>query len=105
MLSSVTVGDFEIALIRHSIHWWDGGTFFGVVPKTLWSKKVESDELNRIPLGFNCYLIRTGDHTILVETGAGDKQDAVARERMKLPPESEPLPEVIARQGVDPESI
>ena len=34
------------------------------------------DELNRVPLGFNCYVIRTGDHTILIETGGGDKMDA-----------------------------
>jgi len=104
-MSGVTVGDFEISLIRHSIHWWDGGAFFGVVPKTLWSQKTEADELNRIPAGFNCYLVRTGSHTILVETGAGDKHDARARERMRLPPESEPLPETIARHGFDPESI
>ena len=104
-MSTISLGDFEISLIRHSIHWWDGGGFFGVVPKTLWSRKIEPDELNRIPLGFNCYLIRTGEHTILVETGEGDKQDARARERMKLPPESEPLGETIARHGFDPEAI
>jgi len=78
-MSSISLGSFEISLVRESIHWWDGGTFFGVVPKTLWSKRIAADELNRIPLGFNCYLIRTGDHTVLIETGAGDKQDAVAR--------------------------
>ncbi|PWU02548.1 MAG: MBL fold metallo-hydrolase [Terriglobia bacterium] len=104
-MSTIALGDFEISLIRESIHWWDGGTFFGVVPKTLWSRRIQPDELNRIPLGFNCYLIRTGEHTILVETGAGDKQDAVARERMKLPPKPEPLPDVIARHGFDPETI
>ena len=105
MEASIAVGDFEISLVRHSIHWWDGGAFFGVVPKTLWSQKVQADEWNRIPVGFNSYIIRTGDHTVLIETGAGDKQDARARERMKLPPESEPLPDVIARYGIDPESI
>lgn len=105
MTDRVTLGDFEIALVRHSIHWWDGGAFFGVVPKTLWSRRIPADELNRIPVGFNCYLIRTGEHTVLVETGAGDKQDARARERMKLPPVAEPLPDVIARHGIDPESI
>src|SRR5579864_1646463 len=104
-MSGVSVGDFEVSLIRHSIHCWDGGTFFGVVPKTLWSRKFESDELNHIPVGCNCYIIRTGDHTILVETGGGDKMDARARERMKLPPEAEPLPDAIARQGFDPEAI
>jgi len=104
-MSTIALGDFEISLVRESIHWWDGGTFFGVVPKTLWSRRIQADELNRIPLGFNCYLIRTGEHTVLVETGAGDKQDAIARERMKLPPQAEPLPDVIARHGFDPEAI
>jgi glyoxylase-like metal-dependent hydrolase (beta-lactamase superfamily II) len=99
------VGDFEVTLVRDSVYWWDGGAMFGVVPKTLWSRKTPVDELNRVPLAFNCYLIRTDDHTVLIETGGGDKMDARARERAKLPPVPEPLPEVIARHGIDPESI
>ena len=89
---TIVPGDFEIALIRDSAYWWDGGAIFGVVPKTLWSRHIPSDDLNRIPVAFNCYLIRTGRHTVLIETGGGDKMDARARERMKLPPASEPLP-------------
>ena len=42
------IGDFEITLIRHSVYWWDGGAMFGVVPKTLWSRKTSADALNRI---------------------------------------------------------
>jgi glyoxylase-like metal-dependent hydrolase (beta-lactamase superfamily II) len=99
------VGDFEIARIVAGTYWWDGGAIFGVVPKALWSRKIASDELNRVPLAFNCYLIRTGEHTLLVETGCGDKMDARARERMKLPPEAVFLPEVLAQHGFDPESI
>jgi glyoxylase-like metal-dependent hydrolase (beta-lactamase superfamily II) len=99
------VGDFALTLVRDSVYWWDGGAMFGVVPKTLWSRKTPADELNRVPLAFNCYLIRTGDHTILIETGGGDKMDPRARERAKLPPVPDPLPEVIARHGIDPESI
>jgi glyoxylase-like metal-dependent hydrolase (beta-lactamase superfamily II) len=103
--TSVALGDFEISLIRDSCYWWDGGAYFGVVPKTLWSRKLPSDDLNRVPLAFNCYLIRTGEHTVLIETAGGDKMDARARERMNLPPESEPLPSVIARHSIDPESV
>jgi len=99
------VGDFALTLVQDSVYWWDGGAMFGVVPKALWSRKSPVDELNRVPLGLNCYVIRTGDHTILIETGAGDKMDARGRERAKLPPVVEPLPEVIARHGIDPESI
>src|ERR1039458_8863879 len=99
------LGDFELTLVRDSFYWWDGGAMFGVVPKTLWSRKTPVDELNRIPLGFNCYLIRTGEHTILIETGGGDKMDARARERAKLPVIAETLPVAIQRHGIDPESI
>ena len=104
-MSSLVLGDFEISLIRDTPYWWDGGALFGVVPKTLWSKKTPVDEFNRIPLAFNCYLIRTGEHTILIDTGGGDKMDARARDRMKLSPEPELLPGVLARHGVDPDSI
>lgn len=97
--SSIVLGDFEITLIRDGVYWWDGGAMFGVVPKTLWSKRQPADESNRIPLAFNCYLIRTGVQTVLIETGGGDKMDARARERMKLPPEPSRLP------GVDHEAV
>lgn len=102
---SVSLGDFEITLIQDGVYWWDGGAVFGVVPKTLWSQKLPADDLNRVPLAFNCYLIRTGRHTILIETGGGDKMDARARERMRMPSEPSRLPEVIARAGIDPESV
>jgi glyoxylase-like metal-dependent hydrolase (beta-lactamase superfamily II) len=99
------LGELEIHLIRDGVYWWDAGAFFGVVPKTLWSREAPPDGLNRIPAAFNCYLIRGAGHTILIETGGGDKMDARARERMKLPPRAEPLPSVVARHGFDPASI
>jgi glyoxylase-like metal-dependent hydrolase (beta-lactamase superfamily II) len=102
---SVALGDWDITLIRDSVYWWDGGAIFGVVPKALWARRTTPDESNRIALGFNCYLIRTGEHTILLDTAGGDKMDPRARERMKLPPAPEPLPDVIARHGIDPETI
>jgi len=97
----VLIGDFEITLIRHSVYWWDGGAMFGVVPKTLWSRKAPADALNRVEMGFNCYLIRTGEQTILIETGLGDKRDARARERMRVPAVTEPLASLIDPDSVD----
>ncbi|HEV2446697.1 MAG TPA: MBL fold metallo-hydrolase [Candidatus Sulfopaludibacter sp.] len=105
MRDRIVLGNFEVALIRDSVYWWDGGAIFGVVPKTLWSRHTACDELNRIPLAFNCYLIRTDDHTILIETGGGDKMDGRFRERTRLPAEREPMAAVVARHGIDPESI
>ena len=104
-MAGVAVGEFRIARILDHFHWWDGGTFFGVVPKTLWSRKAAADERNRIQLAFNCYLIEGRGHTILVETGCGDKPDARMRERMSLPLDAAPLAEVIAQHGFDPAAI
>ena len=68
-----TIGDFELTVVSDGTYLADGGAFFGVVPKTLWSKKVTADDQNRIPAGLNSLLIRTGTKNILVETGIGNK--------------------------------
>jgi hypothetical protein len=102
---TIALGDFEIARVNDNAHWWDGGAVFGVVPRSLWSRKAESDELNRVRLAFNCYLVRTGAHNILIETGLGDKRDARTRGFMNVPAVTESMPEALARRGVDPESI
>jgi len=52
----------------------DGGACFGVVPKTIWSKHVEADERNMIPIASRCLLADTGDRVILVDAGMGNKQ-------------------------------
>ena len=87
--------------MRAGEYYWDGGVVFGIVPKTLWAKRMAPDEQNRIPLAFNCYLIETAGATVLVETGGGYEFDERSRERMKLPERVAPLPEVMAEQGMD----
>ncbi|UBM59652.1 MBL fold metallo-hydrolase [Marinilongibacter aquaticus] len=52
----------------------DGGAMFGVVPKTLWSKKVPADELNLCAWKMRCLLVEIADRRILIDTGMGDKQ-------------------------------
>ena len=52
----------------------DGGACFGVVPKTVWSKHVPSDENNKIPIASRCLLADTGERLILVDAGMGNKQ-------------------------------
>lgn len=53
----------------------DGGSMFGVVPKTIWNRINPSDEANLCTWSMRCLLIETGEHKILVDTGMGDKQD------------------------------
>lgn len=67
------LGNFELTAVSDGIYQLDGGAFFGVVPKTLWEKRVRADENNHVPVGLNCVIVRTGDHTVLIETGIGNK--------------------------------
>lgn len=75
----ITLGDFELTIFSDGNYPLDGGAFFGVVPKVMWSKKVAADERNYCTAGLNSLLIRTGRETVLVETGMGNKLS----ERMK----------------------
>jgi glyoxylase-like metal-dependent hydrolase (beta-lactamase superfamily II) len=68
-----TLGDFELTVVSDGTYYLDGGAFFGVVPKTMWSKKVTADEQNRVVTGLNSLLVRTGKKNILIETGIGNK--------------------------------
>jgi glyoxylase-like metal-dependent hydrolase (beta-lactamase superfamily II) len=89
---------FRVSLLRAGVYWWDGGAFFGVVPKTLWNPLIPCDELNRIPAALNCYLLEIGGRRVLIETGIGERHDAKTRERIRLAEGS-------ARVPVEPESI
>jgi glyoxylase-like metal-dependent hydrolase (beta-lactamase superfamily II) len=72
-MERTTLGNFELTALSDGIYYLDGGAFFGVVPKTLWSRKATADEENRVPTGLNSVLVRTGDKNILIETGIGNK--------------------------------
>ncbi|MFI5208348.1 MAG: MBL fold metallo-hydrolase, partial [Gemmatimonadales bacterium] len=54
----------------------DGGAMFGVVPKPLWEKRIPPDARNRIALQMRCVLVEHGDGLALIDTGAGNKDDA-----------------------------
>jgi glyoxylase-like metal-dependent hydrolase (beta-lactamase superfamily II) len=54
----------------------DGGAMFGVVPKPLWTRRVEADDRNRIPLALRCLLIEHDHGLVLVDTGVGNKEDS-----------------------------
>jgi glyoxylase-like metal-dependent hydrolase (beta-lactamase superfamily II) len=69
----LTLGDVRITSLNGGNFRLDGGAMHGVVPKTLWSKLVSCDALNRCEYSTRCLLVEAGGRRILVETGNGDK--------------------------------
>lgn len=53
----------------------DGGALFGVVPKSMWSKGMPSDENNMCEIAMRCLLIEDSRRLVLIDTGIGEKQD------------------------------
>jgi glyoxylase-like metal-dependent hydrolase (beta-lactamase superfamily II) len=53
---------------------------FGVVPKPLWERRIPADERNRIQLGMRCLLIEHPSGLILIDTGAGNKENEKFRD-------------------------
>ncbi|MGZ5423532.1 MAG: MBL fold metallo-hydrolase, partial [Candidatus Aminicenantales bacterium] len=67
----IRIGDAEIIRLLDGTFRVDGGAMFGVVPRTLWASKAAPDRENRVTLALNCYLVRTPDTTLLLDTGVG----------------------------------
>ncbi len=98
----LTLGDFELSVFSDGTYLLDGGAFFGVIPKVMWSKKVAADERNYVTAGLNSLLIRTGKHTVLVETGMGNKLSDRMRKFYGQPAK---LLDNLSAAGVAPEDI
>ena len=56
----LTIGDARLTMLNGGNFRLDGGAMHGVVPKTLWSKLVSCDALNRCEYATRCLLIEVG---------------------------------------------
>jgi glyoxylase-like metal-dependent hydrolase (beta-lactamase superfamily II) len=97
-----TLGDFELTVVSDGTYFLDAGAFFGVVPRTMWSKKVTPDEQNRLDTGLNSLLVRTGEKNILIETGIGNK---LSDKMVKIYTQPARLLDNLHAAGVAPEDI
>jgi glyoxylase-like metal-dependent hydrolase (beta-lactamase superfamily II) len=97
-----TVGDFELTILSDGWYLLDGGAMFGVVPKPLWEKRAPADDQNRILLGLNTVIVRTGKHTVAIETGIGSKLPQKLRDIYAA---KQQLPRAFEAAGIRPEEI
>ncbi|MGA2348509.1 MAG: MBL fold metallo-hydrolase [Candidatus Sulfotelmatobacter sp.] len=107
----LTLGDFELSVFSDGTYPLDGGAFFGVVPKVMWSRKVTADEKNYVTTGLNSLVIRTegrmegprtGKQTVLVETGMGNK---LSDRMIKFYGQPAQLLGNLAAAGIAPEDV
>ena len=101
-MKPLSLGDFELSIFSDGTYPLDGGAFFGVVPKVMWSKKATADERNFIAAGLNSLLIRSRKHTVLVETGIGNK---LSDKMVKIYGQPARLLENLAAGGVSPDDV
>lgn len=116
----LTLGDFELSIFSDGTYPLDGGAFFGVVPKVMWSRKVAAafgadfavDERNCVTAGLNSLVIRmekprteeprNGTQTILVETGMGNK---LSDRMVKFYGQPAQLLANLAAAGISPDDV
>jgi glyoxylase-like metal-dependent hydrolase (beta-lactamase superfamily II) len=106
-MPTLTLGDFELTIFSDGTYPLDGGAFFGVIPKVMWSRRVTADDRNYVQSGLNSLLIRTdnprtGKRTVLVETGMGNK---LSDRMIKFYGQPARLLPNLAAAGIAPEDI
>lgn len=98
------LGRFRLYPLSDGFFRLDGGSLFGIVPRTLWSKNWPPDERNRVQLGIRPLLVEAGSKWILIDTGIGDKFESKLNEIYGI--ERAPKMEDQLQQiGVDPKDI
>ena len=72
---SFTVGSLRVHALHAGVQRLDGGAMFGVVPKPLWSRRIDPDEKNRITLAMRPLLVEHPDGLVLIDSGLGNKEN------------------------------
>jgi glyoxylase-like metal-dependent hydrolase (beta-lactamase superfamily II) len=89
----------------------DGGAMFGNAPRALWSRWIEPDAENRIPLACRCLLVKdllvdgARGRNVLFETGIGAFFEPTLRERYGVIEERHVLLDSLAAAGLSHEDI
>lgn len=98
------LGEFELTTISGGRFRIDGGTMFGVVPRSLWERSALPDERNMISQATNCLLLRSPSRTVLIDTGYGSKLAEKQRRHIDAEP-GDPLAASLAEAGVAPHDV
>ena len=101
----MNIAGYELFPILTSQFRLDGGAMFGIIPKTLWERKISYDELNRIHMVTRSLLLVSEDRRILIDTGNGDKWQEKFKKIYEIDTKSVNLESSLAKVGFIPDDI
>ena len=109
LVESRPLGAFTIHAIQAGGQRLDGGAMFGVVPKPLWERRIPADDRNRIQLGMRTLVVEHPSGLVLIDTGAGNKEDKKFKDIYGIENEGEDgrtsLEDGLRQIGARPEDI
>ena len=83
----------------------DGGAMFGIIPKSLWEKKIAPDDKNRIEMSLRVLLIQTEKKNIIVDTGIGDYHGDKFNSMFAITESDAPLTKCLNEINLTPDDI
>ncbi|OAS88744.1 MULTISPECIES: YtnP family quorum-quenching lactonase [Metabacillus] len=104
-METLLIGQTLITWLNGGVTYLDGGAMFGVVPRTLWSKKYPVNELNQIELRTDPLLIQKNGENILLETGIGSGKLNEKQLRNYGVKEESAVEQSLRELGLTPEDI
>ncbi len=99
------IGPYKIYSIETSEFGLDGGAMFGIIPKTLWEKKIPSDDFNRIPMVTRSLLLMSENKKILVDTGNGTKWSEKLKQIYNINTDKFSIESGLSRLNIKPDDI
>jgi glyoxylase-like metal-dependent hydrolase (beta-lactamase superfamily II) len=100
----MNLGELEVRSVSGGRFRLDGGSMFGVVPKSLWERQCPCDDRNRVLLDANCLLVKAGTSLLLIDSGYGSKVAPRQREHCDMQ-DGSPLTDNLARVGIRPDDL
>ncbi|MBD3334889.1 MAG: MBL fold metallo-hydrolase [Candidatus Eisenbacteria bacterium] len=101
---SVEIGPYHIQTLIGSRFGLDGGAMFGSVPRAVWTREIDPDAGNRIPLVARPLVVRGEGRLILVDTGCGHRFSPKAREQLAIDPGVD-LGGALRAAGIEPREV
>jgi methylmalonyl-CoA epimerase len=99
-----SLGNLELISVSDGFFRLDGGSMFGVVPKTMWAPVAPPDERNRILLAMRPLVVR-GARTMIIDAGMGDKESEKFHHIYGVERAANHLDRSLAQAGLAPDDI